>query len=180
MVYKLLSSYPYGLGPFHLWAFDSFAGLPEVTDDKDAHPIWTKGNFCMPIEKFHERCRLNGIPRSAYTAVEGFYEQSLAPTASGARPEKIRLAYIDCDLYSSTSAVLKFLMPRLQHGMVLGFDDYYCWSAEAPSGERLALAEFFDGNSEWRLLPYVQFGWAGMSFVVESGKALSGSHSSYW
>lgn len=181
IAHKLLTTYSPDIGPFHMWAFDSFEGLPATVGSIDEHPNWQKGKFSMSLEAFRKKCKLAGIPSDAYTTVQGFYEQTLAPTATGPRPNKIRLAYIDCDLYSSTQAVFKFLMPRLQHGMILGFDDYYCWSSELPSGERLAVAEFF-GNAEsaWRLLPYVQFGWAGMSFVVESTKALNGNHNSHW
>ena len=181
MTHRILTKYPAGVGPFHLWAFDSFEGLPAAVGAEDEHPAWVKGNFSMSLEAFHKKCKKRGVPRSAYTAVAGFYEQSLAPTAVGPRPTKIRLAYIDCDLYSSTKMVLEFLTPRLQHGMILAFDDYYCWSSKVPSGERLALAEFFgEGRSEWRLLPYVQYCWAGMSFVVESASTLSGRHNAYW
>jgi len=180
MAYKLLSRYS-DPASFHMWAFDSFEGLPESVGAIDAHPNWTKGNFSMSLKEFHKKCSVNKIPAGAYTTVEGFYEQTLGPTATGPRPTKIRLAYIDCDMFSSTTLVLKFLKPRLQHGMILAFDDYYCWSSEVPSGERLALAETFgEHDPEWRLLPYIQFGWAGMSFVVESAKALTGSHNSHW
>ncbi len=181
IAYKFLSQYSSDPGSFHMWAFDSFEGLPEAINSVDAHPNWQKGNFSFSEQAFHKKCKMNGVPRSAYTTVPGFYEQSLAPTATGPRPQKIRLAYVDCDMYSSTTAVMKFLMPILQHGMILAFDDYYCWSTEVPSGERLALADAFgEGNSLWRLLPYVQYGWAGMSFVVESASAQNGSHNAHW
>ena len=85
----------------------------------------------------------------------------------------IALAYIDCDLYSSTMQVLRFLSPRLRHGMILAFDDYYCWSQTAVWGERNACNEFFAGHSRFRLLPYIQFGWNGMSFIVEEKTLLS-------
>lgn len=81
------------------------------------------------------------------------------------------LAYVDCDLYSSTAEVLRFLGTRLKHGMIVAFDDYYCWSGTAVSGERNACNEFFAGHPEFRLLPYLPFGWHGMSFVIED-KAL--------
>ncbi|MBI5641478.1 MAG: hypothetical protein HZA17_13740 [Nitrospirae bacterium] len=168
MVYRILSKYSYDVGPFHLWAFDSFEGLPGTSDAKDEHPEWVKGRMTISLKLFNELCRASGIPGNAYTAVPGLYDQSLAPAASGPRPEKIRLAYVDCDMFTSTSAVLSFLMPRLQHGMILAFDDYYCYSATLPSGERLAVAENFRDNSDWRLVPYVQFGWHGMSFIVEA------------
>jgi len=34
----------------HMWAFDSFQGLPDASSELDSHPRWTKG--AMP------RCRL--------------------------------------------------------------------------------------------------------------------------
>jgi len=58
-------------------------------------------------------------------------------------------------------------MPRLKHGMILAFDDYYCWSKTQVSGERKACSEFFKNHEQWILLPFVQYGWGGMSFVVE-------------
>lgn len=182
MVHRILSTYPYPVGPFHQWAFDSFRGLPKASVTEDAHPVWVEGTMAIGLADFDRLCRSSGMPASAYTTVPGFYEESLSPTASGSRPGKIRLAYVDCDMYSSTKAVLKFLRPRLQHGMIIAFDDYYCYSSEKPSGERLAAAEEFAADPTWRLVPYVQYGWHGMSFVVESvgqGK-VDGNHNSHW
>jgi O-methyltransferase len=168
--------------PFHLWAFDSFKGLPATEGELDEHPEWVGGTMATALDDFHRLCDRAGIPRDVYSTVAGFYNESLSPAAEGRRPSKIRLAYIDCDLYSSTHDVLNFLIPRLQHGMVIAFDDYYCWSASLPSGERLAAAEAFSTNPDWRLVPYVQFGWHGMSFVVEAKAAgeRSGNHESHW
>jgi len=168
IAHRLLTDYSYNLGSFHLWAFDSFQGLPGSAGAPDVHPRWKPGTLCTPVEDFHALCKSRGVPQSAYTAVPGFYDQSLDPSATGPRPDKIRLAYIDCDMFSSTETVLKFLMPRLQHGMILAFDDYYCYSNTLPSGERLALAAAFAKSPQWRLLPYLPFGWHGMSFIVEA------------
>lgn len=65
-------------------------------------------------------------------------------------------------------SVLRFLRPRLKHGMILAFDDYHCWSSTQISGERRAVKDAFDTDKDWDLVPYIQYGWAGMSFVVES------------
>ena len=181
MAYKVLTRNSEREDPVHLWAFDSFEGLPQPASPEDAHRFWYEGNLSVSLDTFHKLCKQRGIPRSAYTTVPGFYEQSLAAAATGLRPAKVRLAYIDCDMYSSTRTVLELLKPRLQHGMIVAFYDYYCYSSEVPSGERLALAEAFGkDNFEWRLLPYVQFGWAGMSFVVESASRLEGFHKASW
>ena len=155
-----------------LWAFDSFEGLPEQTDDKDDHPVWVEGNLATSLEGFHAICASNGIPRNKYHVVPGFYDQTLPALGSDGEPGNIALAYIDCDLYSSTMTVLEFLQPRLKHGMIIAFDDYFCWSSTQLSGERRAQLEFFSRNPQWNLLPYVQYGWHGQSFIVEDGSIL--------
>ncbi len=83
------------------------------------------------------------------------------------------MAYIDCDLYASTVEVLKFLHPRLQHGMILAFDDYWCYSKNEISGERKAFLEFMASDQQWHFEPYQTYGWAGVSFVVERRSLIS-------
>lgn len=150
------------------WAFDSFQGLPPAGDEKDLHPEWIEGAMTISIDAFRDKCATNKIPRSDYTVVPGFYDQTLKDPDLDGRLKNIALAYIDCDLYSSTRTVLEFLMPRLKHGMIIAFDDYFCWSATQVSGERRAMLEFFHHNAEWELLPYIPYSWGGQSFVVES------------
>jgi O-methyltransferase len=151
-----------------LWAFDSFAGLPSPRNPADVHPRWEPGTLRIGLDEFHTLLAAEGIPRSAYEVVPGFYENTLvAPTPVPALPEDICLAYVDCDLYSSTVTVLHFLSSRLKHGMILALDDYYCYSSDRPSGERQALADAFPFENGWNLVPYRPFGWHGMSFIVE-------------
>jgi hypothetical protein len=157
----------------HFWAFDSFRGLPASDDPRDVHPDWPAGAMAMSEHEFVERCAESGLPRAAFTTVPGFYAGSLAPDARGRRPERISFGYVDCDLYTSGVQVLEFLGPRLRHGMVIAFDDYYCYGPASPSGERVAAREFFAANDRWHLVPYIQWGWYGMSFIVEERSPLS-------
>jgi O-methyltransferase len=162
-----------------LWAFDSFCGLPPRSLPEDEHPAWVQGTMAIEKNEFRKICRENNIPESDYTIVAGYYEESLEKTSAAVLPTNICLAYIDCDMYSSTKTVLAFLLPRLKHGMIIAFDDYYCWSATQVSGERKACADIFRDNKEWLLVPFMQFGGGGggMSFVVERGslEGMSGS-----
>ena len=151
----------------HLWAFDSFQGLPQARDERDAHPYWVEGTLSTSVAEFHGLCATKGIPSSAYSVVPGFYQDTLGSAAADAEPRNIALAYVDCDLYSSTRSVLAYLMPRLKHGMIIAFDDYFCWTATQISGERRAMLDVFADHARWQLLPFVQFGWHGQSFVVE-------------
>lgn len=164
LAYK--QSLKYGMH-IHLWAFDSFCGLPPKEKPEDNHPLWQEGAMAMSAEAFRGKCIKVGIPASKFSIVAGFYKQTLNAGSERNLPRDICLAYIDCDLYSSTLTVLEFLTARLKHGMIIAFDDYYCWSPTAISGERKACSDYFRNSKEWILVPYVQFGWHGMSFVVE-------------
>jgi hypothetical protein len=154
-----------------LWAFDSFRGFPEP-GAADEHPEWSEGKMAISLEEFHAVCAGNGIPREAYSVVPGFYEETLARMSPGDEPADIALAYVDCDLYSSTRTVLDFLRPRLKHGMIVAFDDWFCWSATQLSGERKAMLELAAADDRWEWAPYVQYGWHGQSFVIESRELL--------
>jgi len=149
------------------WAFDSFRGLPAPKDKKDDHPVWQEGSMSTSIENFHLICKNNRIPRNKYDIVPGFYENTLPMISLTDQPSDISLAYIDCDLYSSSLTVLTFLLPRLKHGMIIAFDDYFCYSSSQISGERRAMREVFNKHQKWELVPYIQYGWAGNSFIVE-------------
>jgi hypothetical protein len=158
--------------PARLWAFDSFQGLPQQAGQEDVHPMWVEGDMSMSLKDFRSVCASAGMTESDYTTVAGFYSDTLESAGLSA-PDRLSLAYIDCDLYSSTVQVLKFLAPRLRHGMVVAFDDYFCTSADAVSGERLAMLEFLDGQLDLAFLPYLPIGWHGMSFIVENRRLLN-------
>jgi hypothetical protein len=162
--------------PGHMWAFDSFEGLPAPKDQKDQHPSWRAGALKTTEDDFRAILRGSDVPDSAYTMVRGYYSDTIGRDAANrpaTLPDDIALAYIDCDLYSSTVSVMEFLQPRMKHGMVLACDDYFLCSSTAAAGERLALMESMGRElQQFCLVPFVQFGYGGMSFVVEDRKYL--------
>ena len=148
----------------HLWAFDSFAGLPPSTSPADSHPQWTPGNFTTSLAQFRRLCDSAKMPDGKYTCVPGFYAESL-PQAHA--PQNVAFAHIDCDMYTSATEVLAWLAPRMQNGMLIAFDDYFCASVGQLSGERRALIEFQRQHPRWRFVPYSQYWWAAQSFLIE-------------
>jgi hypothetical protein len=158
-----------------MWAFDSFQGLPTSDPGVDDHPRWTQGNMATGLNEFYNLCGRHGMPRQAYEVVPGWYDSTLRPDASGPRPNDISLAYVDCDLYSSTRTVLEFLEPRLKHGMILVLDDYYSCTSALPSGERRAVFEVLGNHPTYRLIPYLRFGWSSLAFFVEDRRTLPGA-----
>ena len=159
----------------HLWAFDSWQGLPASEDPRDDHPGWKPGSSQGQggEQQFHDACARHGIPRRAYTPVSGYYDESLSRLGADADPVDIAVAYIDCNLYSSTVAVLDFLSPRLKHGMIIAFDDYFCWSPTHVSGERAAFHEFAAARPQWHFERYKDVHRSGVSFVVERADQLA-------
>lgn len=107
------------------WAYDSFEGLPETTDQyAPAH--FSKGAYAAPKELFIENVRKAGIDPSKVEIVRGFYDQSLtddvAKKAFGDR--KIRMTYIDCDIYESCAPIFDFITNGLQVGSIIVIDDW--------------------------------------------------------
>lgn len=147
----------------HLWAFDSFEGLPPPQHSVDkAHSAWRPGRYAVPEQVFRHNCRELGIPDDEFTVVPGWFSETL--TRSTGLPREIAIAYVDCDLYGSTKEVLSYLRPVLSPGAIVAFDDWFCWSTESISGEARAFGEFQSEAKEFEFHPYQPFGWHGFSF----------------
>ncbi|MBO3760042.1 TylF/MycF/NovP-related O-methyltransferase [Ciceribacter sp. L1K22] len=158
------------LEPFEnrrLFAFDSFAGLPEVSSSD--HEQWKTGSMAVSVDQFREVLgHYDAKEGRDFHTVQGFFDKTLV----GHKPEEYGLnaaafVHVDCDLYSSTVPVLEFITPLLQPGTVLSFDDWYCENADPRRGEQRAFNEWRKkSGKKFRLDPYHQFGWHGMSFIV--------------
>ncbi|WP_395699775.1 tetratricopeptide repeat protein [Aquabacterium sp.] len=94
-------------GPVH--GFDSFEGLPEAWHHEPRGSYSTGG-------------QLPEVPPNV-TLHRGWFNESLPPFLLS-QPGPLRLANIDCDLYSSTATVLSLLAGRVGPGTVLVFDEY--------------------------------------------------------
>ena len=145
----------------HMYAFDSFQGLPQPGDN-ERHPKWVRGAMRQSLPDFRAILKAHGIQH--YEIVKGFYSETLPKQK---HPQNIALAYVDCDMYSSTQQVLEWLSPRLKHGMILAFDDYFCYSKDGASGEQKALSELELKADKFNFVQYRDIGWGGTSFIVE-------------
>ena len=148
-----------------IWAFDSFRGLPEVAGIDADGPFHT-GEFACSRDEFDRNLRRYRIDPGEIRVVEGFYEESLDPKNGHDGPERVAIAWIDCDLYESTVPVLEFLTNRLVEGSVICFDDWYSYNGRPDRGEPRACTEWLARHREIRLVEYMNFHWAGKSFLV--------------
>ncbi len=155
----------------HFWLFDSFQGLPEL-NSLDRHPKWKEGDYRTSRVEFDRIVSRAGLAPERYTIIEGYYQDTLTGARARDLAAKTRagVIYIDCDLYESTRTVLEFIVPLLQQGTVLCFDDYYCFNGRPDRGEQLAIKEFLNSHQDIEFVEYAHFGWHGKSFLVHLRK----------
>lgn len=160
--------------PWHLYVFDSFAGLP-TPRGVDGGGAFAAGQFAMDLPAFERVARALGVPHDRYTAVPGFYHDSLTEGLRARLPlRRAAFVFIDCDLYESARDALGWVAPYLQTGTVLAFDDYFCFAGDASRGEQRALAEFLAARPEFTLIDWHLFGWHGKSFIVNRRAGATG------
>jgi hypothetical protein len=149
--------------------FDSFEGLPPV-EEGDRSTIFFRGNLATSEEVFTEIVTQHGMPRNQLQTVKGFYEDTLDnELRDRLSPTKATVVYIDCDLYKSTVPVLQFIIPFLQKGTIIVFDDWNCYHASPDHGERRAWKEFTEAHPVIRFEPFVSSGQAHSFVCVDAG-----------
>ena len=148
------------------FAFDSFAGLPEVSAD-EVHEQWAKGSYQCSEEDFKGNIEMEGVDLENVVIVPGFYDTSLtAETKKKHNLSKVAVANIDCDLYESTILVLDFLTDLLVQGSILIFDDWFCYQGKSDRGEQQACRDWLARNPQLELIEYWREPPQPMSFIV--------------
>jgi O-methyltransferase len=161
------------LMPFmRFWAFDSFAGLPDLSGP-DIGGEFHAGQFACTQETFEQNLRAAGIDMSRIEIVPGWFDRSLTPDVKS-RLSVASIVYIDADLYASTVPVLNFLSDVVTTGTVLIFDDWFCFRADPARGVQRAWHEWLERNPSIRAQEYHPFGAYGKSFIIRATAASSG------
>jgi O-methyltransferase len=134
-----------GLNDIRLFAFDAFQGLPGSEGN-----TFQKGEFFFPKKSFIRRIKKAGVNPERVIIVEGFFNESLTAEVKKQHGlSKAAVIHVDCDLYESTTDVLRFCQELVQEGTVLIFDDYLSFQNETDPtqyGEEKAF-------KEWKLFP---------------------------
>ena len=148
-----------------LWGFDSFQGLPTITEQEDN--VWQKGDFACSEPELQRILVRSGFKPSEYILVPGFYETSLNDGIhQRIDNRKAAIVYVDCDLYESTLSVLEFVHRYFMNGTVICFDDWYNYKGRPDKGEQLALKEFLDSHAQFAFIPYMNYSPLGKSFII--------------
>jgi len=109
-----------------LFGFDSFQGLPSEDDVDSRLPAWSEGSFGPKLTPVELEVSAGGRPKTVITA--GFFDRTL--TSGLATKLKVQRAVyidVDCDLHSSTSSALEWMLTNrlLRVGTLIGFDDFW-------------------------------------------------------
>ena len=133
-------------------AFDSFGGLPESSEENKPEQ-YKKGAYSAGESLFLENVYNNNIPKDKVKVVRGFYNESLDEDAArNVGLEKVAVAYIDCDLYSSTVDVLNFITDYLQRGSVIVIDDWFRHTGTPHDGIQKAVYDWLENNKHIELI----------------------------
>jgi hypothetical protein len=62
--------------------------------------------------------------------------------------------------------VLEWIVPFLQSGTIVCFDDWFTFEGRPDRGEQLAAREFLEAHPDVAFVDYFQFGWHGKSFIA--------------
>lgn len=102
----------------HLWAFDSFEGMPDTHPVLDMHG---RGDFADTVLEDLQRFIDQQALADRVHLVKGYFDASLPATLP--RVGSVALAHIDCDLYEAVGYSIRALEPYLSPGAYLVFDD---------------------------------------------------------
>lgn len=151
------------------FGFDSFAGLPKVTEENDLSKfdVFYEGQYACDKEIVINNLDSKGIDWSITHLIDGYYNESLtADLKKQYKLDKVAIALIDCDLYSSTRDVLNFIADMIQDQTVLMFDDWNCYDRDNSKGQRKAFQEFFDVHQELEAEPFIEYGAYGQVYII--------------
>ncbi|CAA0092941.1 8-demethyl-8-(2,3-dimethoxy-alpha-L-rhamnosyl)-tetracenomycin-C 4'-O-methyltransferase [Halioglobus japonicus] len=149
-------------------AFDSFEGLPELTQDDTTTPDFTKGQYACSLNEFNRRISKAGVPAEKVATVKGFFCETCVSSAyAKLNLRKAAIVWLDADLYSSTKDVLNFLPPLLQDGTILIFDDWFSYKGSPFEGVQRAFREWEkEMENQYVFSEYQRDSWKRMSFIT--------------
>lgn len=170
--YQLKPFETFGKKIFYL--FDSFQGLPAITDssDKDMQHVksgvWSEG-ACKDLSKEQlQKLVCKSLPSDQVSIHEGWFKDTLPNI-----PPKTQFSmlHLDCDLYQSTLDVLDYCLSNrlISQGAIVCFDDWNCNFASNYHGQRKVWREMIE-KFEIEYSDCGMYGWACWRFIIHSYK----------
>ena len=123
-----------------LFLFDSFEGLPAITNKLDIEAGWKQGLFRDKSEQELRSMTEKYLTPERIIIQAGWFNKTLPSIPPNV---KFSLIHIDCDIYESTIEVLEYLFAHrhVSNGCAIFFDDWNCGNGSPDLGERRAWRE---------------------------------------
>jgi hypothetical protein len=157
---------------FKYFGFDSFAGLPDQSQDYIGG-AWAPGVYAGSLKEVSHNLRYHGADFSTLHLVKGWFgQQVFADWERQFNCPKAAIITIDADLYESCREILQFFSSfYIQPGTILLFDDFINPASSADInnfGERKALKEFLEEHKDFELTHLFTFSTTGYACMVTS------------
>jgi len=157
-----------GQNSSRFFGFDAFQGLPAGSENED-DDVWKKGFYACSFDQMQECLRRKNINSDDITWVQGWYDQTLnQETMNKHQIQKLGIAFIDCDTYSSSKSVLNFIRPLITEPVILCFDDWKLNDLDIKGiGEYKSFNEFLGANSNIEATEVKSYNRKSRSFLVK-------------
>lgn len=164
-MYRALAEH--GLDGVRLFGFDSFEGYPPEAPG-EARQSWKGGEDRAELAVAQRLLSQRGIDWARVTLCKGFFDETLTPQQREAlRVSRASLINIDCDLYQSAVAALRFVDPLIKDEAVIFFDD---WGNDVNFiNERRAFIEFLEANPSLHAEELPNYSWCSRVFYLSRG-----------
>jgi O-methyltransferase len=160
-VYRALADK--GLGHVRLIGFDSFEGLPPESADEG----WEPGAYKSSQEATTAYLVGKGVDLQRITLVKGWFKDTCtAGTKSLLRLKKASVIMVDCDIYSASRDVLRYVEPLILDHAIVICDDYGSQPRNEYRGQNDAFEEFLQEHPDLSVQPLPSYRPPSRIFLV--------------
>lgn len=139
---KFCKDYKQDINKYHIFGFDSFAGLPEGTEE-DKRQDWAAGNFKYEKEVVLKMIHEVGFPLNNVHLIEGYFENTLTDILKKkCKQYPPSIVNMDADFHSSTMTAFLWMNDFLASGTLFRFDDIWAFYGHPEKGEIKAINDF--------------------------------------
>ena len=129
----------------------------------EVHPNWSEGNYAASLADVISNLERHGSDMSNITLTKCWFDDIPQDGEIFVSP---RIVVIDSDLYESCVDVLKFIGPRLIHGTIIIFDDWFAYDADPREGEQRAWYEYLKDHRYIQYETLFNFGKYGKAIRI--------------
>mgnify|MGYP007092097724 CR=1 FL=1 len=151
-----------------LVGFDTFASFSSQSPD-DRHATWKGENFSVPIARVKKRFN-SSRGRVSFHSVDcselGSSPDEYGPIDRYVRSEKVAIVLLDMDLGEPTEKALGWVLPKLQTGTIIFFDEFFAFRGDPSLGEARAWTLFLEQHPHVSARLIKTYGDGGAVFQI--------------